>query len=191
MIRSKSNLHSYEVYGILWVTRKCETQIANLLADEFGIPGEVIQTGLHLTVYYGRRPLAGLVPHSRPVKISADVSETRFMVLAPGGENPRPSLEPSRCSVGIRLTKRNSAIEQVLELRRSIYQLEPAKWPGNRKSTTDWNNAFGARHYQPHIKILRPGSGINRDLTELGGFFRSSIKRIEFGRFQITVREHR
>ena len=125
------------------------------------------------------------------MKISADVSETRFMVFAPGGENPRPSLEPSRRSVGIRLTKRNSAIEQVLELRRSIYQLEPVKWPGNRKSTTDWNNAFGARHYQPHIKILRPGSGINLDLMELGGFFRSSIKRIEFDRFQITVRKHR
>ena len=133
----------------------------------------------------------GLTPQSLPVKIFADASETRFMVLAPGGENPRPNLEPSRRSVGIRLTKRNTAIRQVLEWRRSIYQLEPARWPGNRKSTTDWSNAFGARHYQPHIKILRPGSGIDRDLTEIGEFFRSSISRIEFGKFQIMVREHR
>lgn len=189
MIQSKSSHHSYEVYGILWVTRKCEAHIADLLANRAGIPMGTVQRGLHLTVYYGRRPLTNLDPHSRPVKISADVSETRFMVLAPGGENPRPNLEPGRRSVGIRLTKRNPAIKQVLELRRSIYRLEPAKWPGNRKSTTDWNNAFGSRHYQPHIKLLRPGSGVGRDLTEIGEMFRSSINRIEFGKFQIMVRQ--
>ncbi len=191
MPRTKPSRHFYEVYGILWVTRKCEARIADLLSYKAGIPTEAVQRGMHLTVYYGRRPLLGLTPQSLPVKIFADASETRFMVLAPGGENPRPNLEPSRRSVGIRLTKRNTAIRQVLELRRSIYQLEPDRWPGNRKSTTDWSNAFGSRHYQPHIKILRPGSGIDRDLTEIGEFFRSSISRIEFGKFQIMVREHR
>lgn len=137
MLRTKPSRHFYEIYGILWVTRICEARIADLLSYKAGIPTEAVQRGMHLTVYYGRRPLLGLTHQSLPVKIFADASETRFMVLAPGGENPRPNLEPSRRSVGIRLTKRNTAIRQVLELRRSIYQSEPARWPGNRKSTTD------------------------------------------------------
>ena len=37
----------------------------------------------------------------------------------------------------------------------------------NRKATTDWTNAFGARHYQPHIKLLQPGSGVDRDLARI------------------------
>ncbi len=61
----------------------------------------------------------------------------------------------------------------------------------NRKPTTDWTNAFGARHYQPHIKLLRPGSGIDRDLTNIGEVFRSKLARIEFGKFEVLTRHYR
>ena len=182
------NSPRYEVYGLLWVTHVCEARISHLLSDVCGIPADSIQRGMHLTVYYARRPIPGLVPMRSPIAIAADVMETRFMVLAPGGENPRPELEPRYRSVGIRLTKRNAAVSQILALRRGLYQKETAKMVRNRKPTTDWTNAFGARHYQPHIKLLRPGSGIDRDLTKIGQDFRSGIDRIEFGKFEVTVR---
>ena len=57
----------------------------------------------------------------------------------------------------------------------------------SRKATTDWTNAFGARHYQPHIKLLKPGSGVDRDLTKIGDMFRDRIGRIDFGKFEIRV----
>ena len=183
--------HNYEVYATLWVTRTCEKQIARLLLDKCNIPQNAIQHGLHLTVYYGRRPLPGLVEENRLVRINANIDETRFMVLAPGGENPRPELEPSRRSVGIRLTRRNQAIAEIQQLRKSIYQLETSELIGNRTATTAWKSCFGSRHYQPHIKLLRPGSGINRDLTEIGRIFRSEIEQIEFGKFQIRCKDKR
>ena len=176
---------AYEVYALLWVTRECENSIKNLLFHKFGIPAGAIQRGLHLTVYYGRRLLPGLVPLSQSVSFGADALETRFMVLAPGGEDPRPEYEPSQRSVGIRLTKRNQAIEEIQRLRASIYCLETPEVIGKRKRTTRWTNCFGARHYQPHITLLRPGSEIHRDLTILGELFRSEIDRINFDRFEV------
>ena len=151
--------YTYEVHALLWVSRKCEALISELLWRECEIPRNAIQRGMHLTVYHGRRPLVGLVPGSRPVRIVADALETRFMVLAPGGENPRPKLEPSRRSVGIRLTKRNQAISHIQRLRAAIYRLETPAVIGQRTPTSTWINCFGARHYQPHIKLLRPGTG--------------------------------
>ena len=184
-------IHEYEVYATLWVTRTCEEQIARLLFNECGIRKGTIQRGLHLTVYYARRPLPGLIEESQLVHINADVDETRFMVLSPGGENPRPELEPHRRSVGIRLTRRNQAIAEIQQLRKSIYQLETDEVIGNRTATTASKSCFGARHYQPHIKLLRPGSGINRDLTEIGRIFRSEIERIEFDKFKIKFKDKR
>jgi hypothetical protein len=82
------------------------------------------------------------------------------MILAPGGENPRPELEPSQRSVGIRLAKRNHAIDKIQHLRARIYRLETPAVIGERKRTSAWTNCFEPRHYEPHIKLLRPGSGI-------------------------------
>jgi hypothetical protein len=177
--------YTYEVHALLWVTRKYEALITELLSRECEIPRNSIQRGIHLTVYHGRRPLPGLVPGSQPVRIVADALETRFMVLAPGGENPRPELDPSRRSVGIRLTKRNRAIDQIQRLRAGIYRFETLAVIGERTPTSAWTNCFGARHYQPHIKLLRPGSGIERDLTKLGEIFRSDMEWIEFDRFEV------
>ena len=76
-------------------------------------------------------------------------------------------------------------------MRKSVYQLETNEVIGNRTATTAWKSCFGSRHYQPHIKLIRPGSEIKRDLTEIGKIFRSEIEQIEFGKFQIRFRGKR
>ena len=178
-----------EVYALLWVTRRDEYRIADFLMS-WGIPEASIQRGMHLTVYYARRFLPGLNPLdlSRKVAIESDVAETRFMVLAPGGENPRPEFEPSRRSVGVRLTRRNRAISQIQGLRTEMRSFEAPSVIGKRRPSTQWRSCFGARTYQPHIKLLRPGSEIDRDLTTLGEAFRMAFRTIEFGRFRVDVR---
>lgn len=178
-----------EVYALLWLTRRSEDKIVEYFRS-WGIPEGSIYLGMHLTVYYARRLLPGLPRRqiARAVSIEADVKETRFMVLAPGGENPRPDLEPAKGSVGIRLTKRNTAIEEIQALRREMISLETPQVVGQRKPSTRWTSCFGYRHYQPHIKLLRPGSEIDPDLTSIGKYFRMSFTTIEFGKYKIVTR---
>ena len=177
--------YDYEIYALLWVSRRSTKIIRDLLSCECKIPVKAIERKLHLTVYHGRRQLPGLTSYNRAVSIVADPLETRFMVLAPGGENPRPELEPSKCSVGIRLTRRNQAVEGIQNLRADVFRFETKDVIGNRKPTSAWKSCFGARNYQPHIKLLRPGSEIDHNLTKLGEIFRSKIDEIEFDRFQV------
>ncbi len=178
-----------EVYALLWLTRPSEAAVSEVLRSA-GVPAHSIQRGMHLSVYYSRRILPDLPidPPERKLAIKANTAETRLMVLAPGGENPRPELDPATRSVGIRLTKRNSAIEQILGLRREMCAFETPQVIGTHRPSTDWTSCFGARHYQPHIKLLRPGSGIDRDLTKSGELLRSKLKWIEFGRYEIRTR---
>lgn len=188
---SRDSIHP-EIYALLWVTRQCEARISDFLLSR-DLPEGSIQRGMHLTVYYARRLLPGLgrTPAPRPVSISADAAETRFMVLAPGGENPQPGLDPARRSVGIRLTRRNRAVDEIQLLRREMLQLETPEIVGRRKPSTAWTNCFGARHFQPHIKLLRPGNGIGRDLRMIGDEFRKQIESIEFGKYEVVLRTAR
>ena len=176
---------SFSINALLWLARESEEEVRRCLVDECRVPEDTIQRGMHLTVYHGRRPLPGVALGSKATSIRAECSETRFMVFAPGGENPRKNLEPGLRSVGIRLTKRNSAIPQILELRRSIASHETDQVVRGRSRTTDWRNAFGARSYQPHVKLIRPGSGIDRDLTVLGEILRAELSHIQFDRFEV------
>lgn len=59
---------------------------------------------------------------------------------------------------------------------------------GRRKPSTRWRSCFGARTYQPHIKLLRPGNEVDHDLTTLGEAFRMAFTTIEFGKFEVNVR---
>lgn len=190
MINNRHDRRHPEVYALLWVTRECEIRISDFLLSR-DIPRSAIYCEMHLTVYYARRLLPGLSRRleTRPVKISADALETRFMVLAPGGENPRPELDPARRSVGLRLTKRNQAINEIQALRGEMCRLETPEVVGRRRPSTAWTNCFGARSYQPHIKLLRSGNGIHCDLRLIGEAFRAHFNTIEFDRYQIRSRK--
>lgn len=179
---------TYEVYALLHVSKECEAKIFNVLRLNCGIREKFIRRGLHLTVYHARRRLPGLVEERRSAHIVADVLETRFMAIAPGGENPRPGIVPGHRPVAIRLTKRNGAIDPIQRLRSEIRRLETKEVRGSRKPSTEWTNCFGARRYQPHITLISSGSNVGDDLTVLGKAFRAELDRIEFDTFQTLCR---
>ncbi len=169
-----------DCYFLLFLSSNSTEMIRNFLINQIKVKEESVQRNMHLTVYYGRRKLP-IEMGETYLSIKVDIAETRFMVLAPGGENPRPSLKPAKKSVGIRLTRRNLAIPDILKLRRKIYKHESNFL--KRSNTTDWINAFGAKTFQPHIKLLRTGSLIDTDLTVIGNEMRKNIKTIEFSKF--------
>ena len=175
------------VYALLWLTRESEQQIVDFFLSH-GIDATSIERGMHLTVYYARCFLPGLRLGRRPVTITADVPETRLMVMAPGGESPRPDLDPRQQSIGIRLTKRNRAIDKIQALRQEICRLETTAALGGQKATTAWTNAFGVRRYQPHITVTGAYSGVPYNLVPLGEELRTTIKEIRFGSFEVVYR---
>lgn len=187
-VNKRRQSHNFEINAILWVSKDSEEQLQSFFVDSLGIKKNRLQSDLHLTVYHGRRVLPTLTEQDETVTVVLPTVETRFMVLAPGGENPRDGLDPNSLPVGIRLTKRNPAVPAIQDLRHQIYSKENKRALGQRPRTTAWRNAFGARHYQPHIQLLKPWHKVGVQLKEVGALFRSKIDLIEFDRFQVEAR---
>ncbi len=180
--------HKYEINAMLRVSKRSEDRIRDFFTEHYNIKRGRFRSGLHLTVYHGRRPLPGLQPETKPAQITASTSETHFMPLVPGGENPRDDIDVRVHPVGIRLTKRNLAIPEIQKLREQMYRLETKIVVGKRKPTTAWTNCFGSRKYQPHIEFLRRWHKTKTSLPEIGSHFKNEIDHIEFDQFQIEER---
>ncbi len=175
----------FRVYAALWVSRETRQALTRVLTDNCGIQEESICSDFHLTVYFSNWSLPGVNSRYETVEICADIAETRFMLCVPGGENKKEGVKPNEHSVGIRLTKRNSAINDIQKLRASLYKLETGEIVGNGTSTTAWKNSIHPLNFQPHIKLLQPGSNIDKDLYEVGQKFRSCGNDLVFDRFQV------
>ena len=135
--------HNYEINAMLRVSKYSEREIRQFFSNVFEVKQNRLNSDLHLTVYHARVPIPGLQVGSHTLDITVDTAETRFMVLVPGGENPHDDIDAGAHSVGIRLTKRNTAIPQIQKLREQIYRLESKAVIGNRKPTSAWTNCFG------------------------------------------------
>jgi hypothetical protein len=98
-----------EVWAQLCLARSDCERIRHFLVSEVGVKPRTVVRKMHLTVYYARRPLPGVVSIAAPAHVILPAEDTRFMVLAPGGENPRPELEPGHRKVGIRVHRQSKA----------------------------------------------------------------------------------
>lgn len=168
-------MSQFEIWAQLNVSNKSIKEIHQFFRSEWKIPDEYLIKNLHLTIYYGRRPLPNLIQSKEPCSHFLDTNETRFMVQAPGGENPRENLIPGLRKVGIRVQRASPFFKELIAYRSTFYPLESQIKLGNRSRSNNSKNAFGARHYQPHITLLRGGSGIQTDLTEVGISFRDAV----------------
>lgn len=176
-----------EVWAQLILAGADRERISEFFVREFGIPARKIVRRMHLTIYHARRPMRGVEPTDEEAIVVCPANETRFMVMAPGGENPRPNIDPARRKVGIRIHRQSCAMAEVLAYRERLLKYE-TKWVhGFRPPSDHRKNAFGARHFQPHVALLRAGSGIQSDLTVIGERFRAEIGNLRFDRFQIEI----
>ena len=180
-------LNITEVWAQLFLCEEDRARIHEFFVSEFGVKPRCVVRNMHITVYHARRPMPGVVSATEPAALVLPVAETRFMVMAPGGENSRPELDPARRKVGIRVHKQSAALSAILELRERLLRHETQRVLGRRPPSTHRSNAFGARHYQPHMAVLRAGSGVDRDLTLFGEPFREQLGNLRFDRFEVEV----
>ena len=150
-----------------------------------GIKSKRIASNFHITLYHARRPMPDLNCGTTSVNIMIPASETRFMVMAPGGENPRPEIDPSARKVGIRVQWQSSAMPALQRLRKQLIAHETPTVLSRRPKSTSRTNAFGARSFQAHMTLLRAGSGIGPDLKPIGDAFRQAFCNLHFDRFLV------
>ena len=177
----------HSVFALLWLDAPSASALRAAL-EEAGLHSESLESSFHLTVYHARRFIRGLRPVRRTVSIACDLAETRTMVLAPGGENPRPGLVPSRRSLALRLTRRNVAVPEIQALRAGFLRMETPEVLGARARSSRSRNAFGARSYQPHLKVCRPGNGAPLNLRVLGDRLRAQLDVIRFSVYEVQRR---
>lgn len=180
----------FEVWGQFRVSQKSVRDIHDFFREELDIHPQFLIPNLHLTIYHSRRPMPDLKEFAKGCRLCIDTLDTRFMVLAPGGENPRPYLIPGKRKVGIRIKKTSQFRSKIDEYRNLLIAHETPSVLGKRKPSTKSRNAFGARNFQPHIAILKAGSGIGRDLTKVGEAFREVIAEIYFDRFMVQKKRN-
>lgn len=68
-----------------------------------------------------------------------------------------------------------------------MLKYESKKVLGNRNPSNKSRNAFGSRHFQPHISLLKPRSMIRSNLRPVGEKLRNELKEIHFDKFVIKV----
>jgi hypothetical protein len=183
--------HSVEVWAQLSLSRADCDRIAQFFVNDIGVPERFVAKGQHITVYHSRRPMGGVSNLVEPARMVLYADETRFMVLAPGGENPRPKLEPSERKVGIRVHKQSLSRITILSYRQRLLVHETSDILGLRKPSSATRNAFGSRNFQPHMTLLKAGSGIDRDLTVIGNAFRAKFGCFKFDKFKINLHQVR
>jgi hypothetical protein len=173
-------------YVAVYLCRRDERAVRQFLKDR-EIPEEAIRKELHMTIYRADCVFGGLSSFDEEMFLDANVDETRFMVMAIGGEVPQPHLDPDTIKIGIRLTRRNQATAVIDETRLQFANLETPELLGDRSASTARRSAFGAPEFKPHITLLNPGSGVGTDLTALGQAFRSQFKNLVFDRLEVRV----
>jgi len=175
----------YEIWAQFCVTKRCTDEIHSFFRNEYNVAPELLVPNLHLTIYHARRPMPDLLELEQSCNLSIDTLDTRFMVLTPGGENPRSDIDPSKHKIGIRIKNSSSFKDIINQYRNLLFEHETSYVLGERRPSTKRRSAFGARYFQPHIAIIKPRNGIVTDLFEIGKNFRDCIQEIKFNKFII------
>ena len=164
-----------------------DTPLRAFFLDEFGIPSRRLVRKPHITVYHCRRPMKGLRAATEQVAVVLPAGDARFMIMSPGGEIPRPDMNPADLVVGIRIHRQSAAMLAIYVLRGRLFRYEDEHILGGRSPSTMRTSAFGARAFQPHMSILKADSGIDRDLTAVGDRFRNAMGSLTFDTFEVDV----
>lgn len=173
---------------MIFLSACSERKLRAFCIEELEIPSRFVRKDLHVTVYHARRPIDGVGDAIEPIDISVPASELRAMAMAPGGENPRVDIDPTRTSVGVRIRRAEGAASPIERLRSRFLAFETEAVLGRRPPSTRRTSAFGARSYQPHLTLLRAGAIRDPDLSKFGARLRTSLDELKFDRLVVRCR---
>jgi|NGEPerStandDraft_6_1074524.scaffolds.fasta_scaffold177026_1 hypothetical protein len=182
-----NQISSFEIWAQIFLSSIDRKKIREFFVKVIGINPEYIIQSMHLTYYHTQVPIKEVIPMRKNIHLVLPAIDTRFMVMVPGGENPRPDIDPEMKKVGIRIHRASSVLDEIIDLRNDLSKYETREVLGDRSPSSRKKSAFGSRYFQPHIALLEPGSGINRDLTIVGKLFREQIGDLTFDRLIIDV----
>jgi hypothetical protein len=177
------------VWVMIFLSASSEMQLRTFCVDKLKIPQRKVLKDLHVTIYHARRLMSGVSDIVEEIDISVPASELRAMAMAPGGENPRSDINPTTTSVGIRIRRAGGAASPIQLLRSRFLANEDKVMLGVRSPSTARTSAFGARSYQPHLTLLRPGALQNPDLSIFGSQIRAEIGSLIFDRLVVRCRQ--
>lgn len=180
--------YTTNIWAQLFLSKTDSDRIRDFLVNDIGIKSKFIVKHMHMTVYHGRRPMPGVIESHENIHFILPALETRFMVMAPGGENARPNLIPGKRKVGIRIHRQSPAMKVLKVYRDRLINLETKAVLGKRQKSNMRRNAFGSRYFQPHLAIIEAGSGIAQDLTWIGKLFRETLGNLIFDKFIVEVK---
>ena len=179
--------NKYEIWAQIFLsTEDCERK-KEFFVNEIGIKPYFVISQMHLTFYHSQVLIPEIHPIEKEIYLILPASETRFMVMIAGGENPIPGVDPGMNKVGIRIHRRSSILEEIFEMRNELTRFETPEIIGERSPSSRKKSAFGARYFQPHMSLLKPRSGIGSDLTIVGELFREKMGDLVFDKYKIEV----
>ena len=114
--------------------------------------------------------------------------ETRFMVMSPGGDNPRNKKSVHRSKIGIRFTKRSPLFNELDAIRQHLSFLDNQALPLTSSNTGRNDNAYGVKRFIPHITLINRNNNLPNNLHGLGAKFREDIREITFSDIKIEVK---
>jgi hypothetical protein len=178
---------NYEIWAQILLSKEDCERIKEFLVAEVGINQGFVIPNMHLTFYHSQVLIPEIKPTEKDIYIILPASETRFMVMVVGGENPLPGVDPGMNKIGIRIQRRSSVVDEIIEMRNELSRYETREILGDRSPSSRKKSAFGSRYFQPHISLLKPGSGISSDLTVIGQLFREKIGDLVFDKYKIDI----
>lgn len=180
----------HTIWAMAFLEPQSEEMLRKFFVDQCGVKQRLVVRDMHCTVYHARRPIAEVANNEEPIDIWIPGPELRMMTLAPGGENPRPEIDTTKSPIGMRIRRASGASDPLEKLRNRFVSLETDTVLGNRLPSNRLRSAFGARHYQPHIAVLRAKSLSDPDLSKIGFLLRSQVHGIKFDRLVVRYRSN-
>ncbi len=178
----------HTIWAMAFLDARSEELLREFFIHRCNVKPRLVVRNMHCTCYHARRPIPGITDTEEPLDISVPGQELRMMVLAPGGENPRDNINPRNYPIGVRIRRANGATTKIESLRNRFLEFETPSVLGNRLPSNRLRNAFGARHFQPHVTVLKSGSIADTDLSKIGSLLRADIGEIRFDRLVVRYR---
>ncbi len=164
-----------------------ERKLRAFCIEELQIPSRLVRKDLHVTVYHARRPIDGVGDAIEPINISVPVSELRAMAMAPGGENPRADIDPTRTSVGIRIRRQMAPRRRSSVCGRGFSRSRQRRcWATGRRARV--GPARSAPEATTPPDTAQAGAIRDPDLSKFGARLRTSLDNLTFDRLVVRCR---